>query len=308
LSVDWEQTFRNWSKPSSDHECEKQERAERMIGEAIRAHEKLKTLDLRIISQGSYRNNTNVRQESDVDICVCTNAPFYDDYTHADYNDDLTGNVNHPYTYREFKNDVESALVGKFGRRSVTRGDKAFDVHENTSRVDADVVAAFAYRLYYKKRLSPGQYSYETPYVEPTGTKFYSDSSKLVQNWPEQHYSNGVDKNKRTRYRFKLIVRAVKRLKFHLIEKNIGAANDIASYLIECLIYNVPDEAFKGDSYKDNVQEALAHCYVSTKMDESCKDWREVNELKYLFHSSQPWTREQSNAFVLAAWAYVENS
>ncbi len=31
-------------------------------------------------------------------------------------------------------------------------------------------------------------------------------------NRPEQHYANGVDKNKRTGGRFKLIVRAVKRL------------------------------------------------------------------------------------------------
>ena len=77
MATDWEQTFRNWSKPSSDDECEKQENAERMIGDAIWASDSLKNRKIKIIPQGSYRNNTNVRQESDVDICVCCMEPFF---------------------------------------------------------------------------------------------------------------------------------------------------------------------------------------------------------------------------------------
>ena len=140
------------------------------------------------------------------------------------------------------------------------------------------------------------------------GRKFVSDSGKQVQNWPEQHYTNGVEKNKRTGERFKFIVRAVKRLKFYLIEKKVAAANNIASYLIECLMYNVPDTVFTGDSYTENVQDALARCYHATKSDDACKSWLEVNEIKFLFHATQPWTRAQANDFVLAAWAYVENN
>jgi hypothetical protein len=33
--------------------------------------------------------------------------------------------------------------------------------------------------------------------------------------------------------------------------------------------------------------------------------WLEVNDVKYLFHSTQPWTKEQAHAFVSAAWDYV---
>ena len=29
------------------------------------------------------------------------------------------------------------------------------------------------------------------------------------------------------------------------------------------------------------------------------------SERKYLFRSGQPWTREQANAFVVAAWQYL---
>lgn len=308
LGTDWEQTFRNWSKPSSDNECEKQENAERMIGDAIRGYDPLKLRDIKIIPQGSYRNNTNVRQESDVDICVCSMEPFFDDYVFADYGRLDVGNYSHPYTYVEFKNDVQVALEAKFGKTGVKRGDKAFDVHANSYRVDADVVPAFAYRLYKKKEYNFLLGAQVPSYVEPQGTRFISDSGGAIANWPEQHYSNGVEKNKRTGGRFKFVVRAVKRLKFYLVSKGVRAADPVASYLIECLLYNVPDSVFGGESYKDNVQNALLTCFSATQTDEACARWLEVNENKFLFHASQPWTRQQAYDFVLAAWSYVENN
>ena len=308
MATDWEQTFRNWSKPSSDDECEKQENAERMIGDAIWASDSLKNRKIKIIPQGSYRNNTNVRQESDVDICVCCMEPFFDDYEFADYNRAESGVVAATYSYAQFKNDVQAALEDKFGTDGVTRGDKAFDVHANTYRVDADVVPAFAYRLYKKKEYNFLLNAQVMSYVEPEGTRFISDSNKTITNWPEQHYTNGVAKNTRTGNRFKFIVRAVKRLKFYLIGKGVAAADPVASYLIECLLYNVPDTTFAGDSYKDNVQNALLTCFTATKTDGNYAEWLEVNERKYLFRNTQPWTRQQAYDFVLAAWAYVENN
>ena len=308
MATDWEQTFRNWSKPSSDDECEKQENAERMIGDAIRGYDPLKQRDIKIIPQGSYRNNTNVRQESDVDICVCCMEPFFDEYQFADYNRNESGVVPATYTYAQFRNDVQAALESKFGKTGVTRGDEAFDVHANTYRVDADVVAAFAYRLYTKKEFNFIIGRYLTPYVEPPGTRFVADSGSIITNWPEQHYTRGADKNKNTGGRFKFIVRALKRLKFYLIDKNIGAAKPIPSYLIECLMYNVPDTTFGGDSYKANMRNALLTCFSATQTDENCSKWMEVNGIKFLFHPSQPWTRQQAYDFVLAAWSYVENS
>jgi len=308
LAADWEQTFRNWSKPSGDNECDKQESAERMIGDAIRAYDPLKQRDIKIIPQGSYRNNTNVRQESDLDICVCCMEPFFDDYTVADYGRLDAGNYAHPYTYAEFKNEVQAALEEKFGQIGVTRGDKAFDVHANSYRVDADVVPAFAYRLYEKKEYNLLLGVPVPSYVEPPGTRFICDSGKVITNWPEQHYSSGVQKNKDTGGRFKLIVRAVKRLKFYLIAKKVGVAEPVASYLIECLMYNVPNPVFSGDSYKENVQNALLTCFSATQTDDGCKNWDEVSQKKFLFRSTQPWTRQQAYNFVLAAWSYVENN
>jgi hypothetical protein len=42
-------------------------------------------------------------------------------------------------------------LTDFFDRGAVQRGNKAFDVHANTYRVDADVVAAFEYRWYFSR-------------------------------------------------------------------------------------------------------------------------------------------------------------
>ena len=250
-----------------------------------------------------------LRQESDVDICVCCVDTFFTDYTFADYGQPETGNVDSSYTSAQFKNEVQAALAAKFGQQGVTRGDKALDVHANTYRVDADVVAAFAYRLYLKREYNFLSGTCLTSYLEPPGTKFIADSGKVVINWPEQHYSNGVEKNKRTGGRFKFIVRAVKRLKFYLIiSKDVDAAKPIPSYLIECLLYNVPDSVFGVDSHKENVQNALLTCFSATQTDEACDKWVEVNERKFLFRSTQPWTRQQAYNFVLAAWYYVKKN
>lgn len=312
MARDWEAVFKSWTKPSSDTEAEKQANAERMIREAIKEYAPLTSREVRIIPQGSYRNNTNVRQESDVDICVCCMDPFFPNYQFADYGETEAGNVAASYTYAQFKNDVEAALIKKFTASGVRRGDKAFDVHANTYRVDADVVAACAHRRYNPRTYNAFLGIYTTGYLTPEGSQFTSDSGITVINWPEQHYSNGVAKNKDTGYRYKSVVRALKNLKYEMEESGNAAqkqaAKEAPSYLIECLTFNVPNETFAGDSYRSIARSVIVHCYSATKAQQTCNDWVEVNDLKYLLRGGQPWTREQANAFLLHAWQYGEFS
>ena len=54
------------------------------------------------------------------------------------------------YFFSDYKNDIGKSLYDYLGAKHVTRGDKAFDVHESTYRVDADVVPVFAHRRYAK--------------------------------------------------------------------------------------------------------------------------------------------------------------
>jgi len=311
MARDWKSVFETWTKPSSDTEAEKQGNAESMIRDAIRAYDPLRNRDIRIIPQGSYRNNTNVKQESDVDVCVCCMDPFFYDYTFADYGMTESNVVAAGYSYAEFKNNVEAALVKKFGKAGVRRGQKAFDVHANTYRVDADVIAAFAHRRYQKKSYNIMIGGYTFPHTEPEGTQFFPDGSGVaIVNWPEQHYTNGVAKNKATAYRFKSVVRALKNLKYEMEvsgnDTQRQAAKATPSYLIECLVYNV--DAFADGSCYGMVRDAIVNCYSATKEDETCKRWLEVNENKWLFHATQPWTRSQANNFLLHAWGYAEFS
>ncbi len=305
MAIDWEQTFRNWSKPSSDNEAEKQENALRMIRDAISNHAALECRAVAFIPQGSYHNNTNVRQESDVDICVCCTDPYYTDFTNANYGS-VEGQTDSQYSYFDFKSDVEAALKEKFGSDGYSRGSKAFNVHSNGYRTHADVVAALEYREYLYSAPDPFTNKPVASYTVPTGTKFLCDTSrKAIVNWPEQHYDNGVAKNIRTGNRFKYMVRALKRLKFYMAENGKPRMESVPSYLIECLVYCADDFSFANDSYYENMKSVLAHAIVGTGKDEDCATWKEVNEKKLLFGFGQPWTRQTAYDFSVQAWLTV---
>ena len=298
--MNWEDKFQSWSQPLSVTEKTKCENAERAIKQAIRDDEALSKFKIRVFAQGSYPAGTNIRMDSDVDISICLLEPFFTDYPPGKTQQDLEL-VNHPLTFPQYKQLVENALVQKFGRKSVKRGDKAFNIHENSYRIDADAVPAFAYRRYTGKYNPDGSHHY----IDPTGIKFISDKGKHIINWPEQSFKNRNDKNEKTGRRFKRIIRILKNLRNDMQESNIKEANDIASFLIESLVWNVPNDAFGHNKLTDDVRYVLAHCFNHTLDDAKCKGWREVNELKYLFRSSQPWARQQANSFLSVAWNHI---
>ena len=57
-----------WASPSSNSEKEQQDRAERMVRNAVESWPVFNTVKYRIYTKGSYPNNTNVRADSDVDV------------------------------------------------------------------------------------------------------------------------------------------------------------------------------------------------------------------------------------------------
>jgi len=297
--ADWEQTFVNWSKPSSESEQSKMDNAVSQVRRAINGSTVLSKYDIEVFPQGSYRNNTNVRRESDVDVCVMNRDVLFSDFSLAKGLTEADAGLRDAgYRFADYKNDVGTALIDYFGRAAVTRGDKAFDVKESTTRVEADVVATFRHRRY------TGVDAYRGPeWIE--GTEFVSDSGTRIINWPEQHYQNGVAKNKRTGNRFKYIVRILKRLGDYMETKNVSAAKNIASYLVECLVWNATDAAFGQSTYTADMRDVLAQTFNGTLDDDRCRNWGEVNELKYLFRASQPWTRTQAHQFLSAAWDFV---
>jgi hypothetical protein len=297
VARDWPSVFDNWHLPVSETENEKCERAERMIRSAIDQSAPLKKRTIRVFTQGSYRNDTNVRNDSDVDIAVCCTDVFVADYfMDATLNDSAVGVHSSDYTSAQLKNEVGEALSDYFGASGVTRGNKAFDVHETTSRVDADVVPCLEHRNYV--RTSTGGITYVA------GTHIRTDAGEDIENYPEQHAEKGRKKNSATNNTFKRVVRILKRLRNEMRDEGIVAANPMASFLIESLVWNAPDSAFSNPRYYDDVRAVLLHIYSSLSASTDPK-WMEINGIKFLFHVSQPWTKEQVISFVNAAWAYV---
>ncbi len=294
----WEDTFTTWSQGPSESEQSRCDNAASMITDALNEDEELKKFDILVFSQGSYKNRTNVKLDSDVDICVMLKDTFFEYYPQG-LTRESVGNSSSSYEYSTFKNDVERALVRKFGRKEVSRGNKAFDIHANTYRVDADVVPTFQYRSYTGEKNYLGNYTYHS------GVKLITDKGVSIINWPDQTYRNGVEKHDTTKRRYKRCIRILKRLRNHMQDNGIAAAEDVASFLIESLVWNTPIDAFKYDDYSDNIRWILAHTCNETRLDESCKEWGEVNELKYLFRPTQPWTRQKANSFLNAAWNYI---
>lgn len=292
-----EDTLSSWTKPAFDNEDQKREYIERTIREAIKGHPQLAKLPVNVYAKGSYRNNTNVRRDSDVDVAVELTSIYIPEYA-----DGVTPQsigfepYSGSYDTSDFKDHVGQALVGAFGSRAVQRHNKVFVVRQSTRSLAADVVPCFTYRWFY----TPGPHGYEE------GIQLIADRGFAPHNFPQQHYDNGCTKNNAAGRRFKRVVRILKRLENKMVED--GVIDVVPSYLIESLVYNVPNHYFGTDTWAGDVRNALGHIWEDTGGAECERRWFEVNGIKYLFHSAQNWDRAQARTFVLRAWNYVENS
>jgi hypothetical protein len=258
--------------------------------------------------QGSYYNLTHIPRESDVDIRVVSHDAIFDDWSwvdpHGNTDDAVRATLRRRvgltggsalYGFFAFRDDVGAALVARFGPPpAVDAGDKAFRIRETRYHVDADVVACLEHRRY----RANGTYE--------EGVQFISRKGKHIVNWPVQQHTNGVTKNQATRERFKAIVRALKNLRAEMDDqRKPAAAEPISSFLIESLVWNVPNDRFAHSTYYDDMKEILRYLYLSTKVPASCWEWTEESGLKWLFKGGPAWTPAQINAFVLAAWNHV---
>lgn len=294
MARDWENIFRSWSSPPGKSEQERCENAEKAIRKAIAASPQLSNRNITVFTQGSYRNNTNVRQDSDIDVGILCYDSFYPNYPKG-YGDSDFGipTESGNYHYSQFKNEIGYALVDYFGSASVKRGNKAFNIKENSYHVDADVAPFFEHRRYD----TSGNYD--------SGIQLFADDGKKIINWPEQHYNNGVSKNINTGKRFKAMARILKSLCNEMVDNGVEKAKSIPGFLNECMIWNVPDSNMGNYSYMNDVRNCFAHLFNNTLSYEKCSEWGEVSELKYLFRSSQKWTWQQAHSFIGSAWNYV---
>jgi hypothetical protein len=291
-----EKTLMSWTAPLSKAEDDRAENTIKMVTEAIKENDELKGMDIEVFTQGSFANNTNVRSDSDVDVCVMLKDVFHCEYakgkTGRDYNFS-----NSSFTFDRYRSLVKSALQEKFNADYVHDGNKSLKINENTYHVQADVVPAFQLRNYYYHNSVDCN-----KFIE--GTYFLSSDNTEVENYPKVHKENGITKNKRTNYNYKKLVRILKHIKNNMVDDHKAKGDVITSFLVECLVYHVPDEIIYGiDTWTATVAEAIAYLYDEIKNNRH-EEWREVSDMLYLFHRRK-WTDWDVRQWLIDAYNYL---
>ena len=287
-------TLESWTQRASDTEQQKQERTVRMIQQALDSHTPLSTAGLQAFAKGSYPNNTNVRNDSDIDVAVmCQDRGLY--Y----WTEDQPGykGTNTPYqgawTPSALRSEVERALAIAFPSQVDISGNIAIRVRPSTARLDADVVPCFAFQRF----TAPGQ--------SVPGIKIFPRNGNSIVNYPQQHYEHGVAKNVATARRYKRIVRILKRTANALRDANY---NDTPSFLVESLVFNCNDSAFTPETWRQRVAAVLGGIQIALAADQdSSGAYRcvEANGCKFLFSDEQRWNHQSAHDFVAAAAAAV---
>lgn len=293
-----EDTLQFWTSPLSNTEEQRVENTVSMIKNAVTGYDELSDFTMEIFAQGSYANNTNVRQNSDVDICIMLTSTFFgnyiDDKTAADY-----GFIDGSISYVDYKSLIIEALKAKFGNNAISIGNKCINIKENTYHVNADVVPAFQYRDY----KTIGSITPEK-YIE--GIKYFANDDTIIINYPKEHIKNGKQKNNNTNYEYKKLVRIMKHIRNNMVDDRIADNDVITSFLIECLVWNVPNNTITGNNtWASAIQDSIAYLWNAIKNDNH-NNWGEVSERLYLFHSGRKWTTTETKDFLYDMYNYLE--
>jgi hypothetical protein len=296
-SSDREALLSAWIKPSSDSEKDQQDRAERMVKDAIKSWSVFDSVNYEVYTKGSYPNNTNVRADSDVDVVVecheCSWHEFEPGVVEAP--GVAPGPYDGPWTPAKWRKEVGSALVDAFGDDAVDRDGKiAINVSAvKGSRPSADVVPSFLYHRYLD--------SYRRRSIE--GSCVWDTSGKQIVNWPQQQLTNGRKKNTDTGCRYKDFVRALKRAENVLAAA--GKIEELPAYFMECLVWNVANATLRSGSLDGGFKATLMELYGGLDGG-GAGEWKEPNGLKWLFKGQQKWTTEDGKNLVVATWKFLD--
>ena len=234
--------------------------------------------------QGSYRNDTNIRGDSDVDVVLeMTSAFNHDANALSQYEQGVVAASfqSADYNWNGFRREVLKALEGGFGKGMVAQGNKSIKLKADPPRLAADVVVCIGHRRY------------DSSYSYAEGITFYAlQDKRWIVNYPKEHYKNGVAKSSRTSDRFKRTVRMFKSARNRLESTGRIGADLAPSYFIECLIYNAPDWAFQY-GFQDTYS-AVVNWIVQNDLDRIvCQ-----NGQQWLFGPSpEQWSVEDAKAF-----------
>jgi len=283
-----------WAKPPSETEEDKCRNAVDRITKAITS--KFGS-SVSIFLQGSYKNRTNVKKDSDVDIVVRHNDYYFPDVFFLSDNDKKTywnNFIVSEYTFPRFKNDIQQVLENEFDEGEVERKDKCIKIWGDEQRVNADVVPCFVH-----KRM-------KTPYtVDTEGIELKTDGGIRIYSFPQQHFDNGAKKNNDTETFYKSVVRILKNVRNNLVDQGTILDKAMPSFFLECLVWNVPDQNFAKNTFMEATKSIVYTVWNDMGDTSRAQDYTEVSNLKWLFRGNDGRTPLQAKNFMAQAWAYT---
>lgn len=252
-----------------------------------------------IFLQGSYKNDSNVYGDSDVDVVIRLDGTFYTDLDQLPADDIAAYNAarsSATYSLQQFKADVVGWLTKKYGN-DVDLGTKAIFIKGNGARRDADVLVCAKLRRYHSFK-SQQNHSYTE------GICFFRSDGTRIDNFPIQHSDNCTTKHQSTKSWFKPTVRTYKNLRNALIRNKTINDGLAPSYFIEGLLYNVPVDRF-GGSQQQNFYDVVKWLNEADRAKFLC-----ANEMYYLFHPTSPvtWRAGACETFLEAVIKYWNDS
>lgn len=280
-----EQLLEMWASAPDDKPAQE---AYRQIQEAVSKSPELQSKTIEVYLQGSYRNRTHIKENSDVDVVVELQSTFSPDTKALPPEDKRLFDSTHSdatYHFSDLRRDVELSLIRYFGEKNVDFGNKAITVTGNQGRSTADVIPCLEHRKY-------TSYRYDKKSYIP-GIKFYTRRENIeIINWPKVHYKNGAAKNDRTKTMYKALVRICKNYRDFLVAEGHLVVGTSPSYFLECLVYNVPDNQF--DSTYTVSLKGMTSFLKQANLNGFCC----VNEQDYLFEPSKGWDINKARDFI----------
>lgn len=287
------ETLESWAQYESGP-IDSAKRTHNRIQNELQSSDTLAHANFDTYLQGSYANYTIVRASSDVDIVVQLTDMYYVDLSGLshDERDQWRRSSGDPdYSWHEFRSDVVDVLESRFGSSAVDPVGKAIEVDTGKLPLNADVLVCADHRDYYHY---PNGYH--------SGIAFFNLNNTKIVNYPKQHIRKGSNKQSSTSDRFKETVRIFKRARNYLVDNNALTKENVPSYFIENLLYNVPDGRYTYNK-QDRVAKILQ--YLNTT---DYSDWTCQNGITDMFGSgSAEWNTKYADQYVDAMVNLWEN-
>jgi hypothetical protein len=257
---------------------------------------KLEDLSYVIYPQGSYANKTNISADSDVDLVIALKSAFFankEELTERELEEYEKHYQQASITWRRFREVVVDLLRTWY---LVEEKSKCVKVRSNLIRLPADVLVALDHRHY---KAFPG--FFDQIYI--AGVQFYTADEVKIVNFPREHIQACTDKDRRVAGRYRPVVRIAKNVRNMLIadDKTGLSAGSAPSYFLESLLWNVPDQCFRGSlpqAYRNVVR------WLRENPDKLA-DMKFPNEMASLFGRAQDsvWDRSAARALIEALWS-----